>query len=196
MNRRTATHKLALIAVLITLTLASTLALPAPVGADETATLTVTAANAAVLSITVEEDKVNFGSNLTPSGDKSDSKEIVVAFTDTPGAYYVWKCNDGLGNFVTVRSSRSWSGTISATETSGSSTSMTIASGVLRYATTAAASYAEAAAMTALSTAPQTWMAAGPAGANTYTHFYSLRVSWADTVGTFASVVTYAVSII
>jgi hypothetical protein len=95
-----------------------------------------------------------------------------------------------------VKSNLTWDGTVAATENGGTSTSISIASGALRYATTAPGSYAAAAGATALTTSadnPSGWLGHAR-GVSTFHYYYVLRVDWNDDLGSFSSTVTYSVS--
>jgi hypothetical protein len=111
--------------------------------------------------------------------------------TGNQGSYYVWK-SSGSGLTVTVKSNKVWNGTIAASENSGTASSMTIASGVLRYDSTAPTSYDQAAADTAFTTDAAIWQTGHAKGTSEFTFYYSLRVDWDDDPGTFASTVTYS----
>jgi hypothetical protein len=71
---------------------------------------------------------------------------------------------------------------------------MTIASGVLRYATTQPVTYAACASSTAFTTTSVTWQSNVGPGITAYTYFYCLRVDWDDDPGIFQSTVAYSVS--
>jgi len=194
MSRITA-HRgvVSLLAVLLAVT--SVLATAAPAQAAQ-GTVTVTATVNAAITISLSKSSAPFGTTLEPGGTDSNSGDTVVDFqssSSNQGSYYVWKA-DGSGMTVTVQSNKTWNGTIAASENSGTSSSMTIASGVLRYASTAPTSYAEAAAETAFTTSAAAWQTNHAKGRSAHTFFYSLRVDWDDDPGTFASTVTYQVS--
>gem|GEM_PF-2949903 len=148
------------------------------------------------LSISISDRTAAFGTNLSPAGTNSNSSDQVVDFqgnTGNQGSYYVWKAG-GSGTNGTGYSSKTWNGTIWASENTGTSASMTIASGVLRCSSSAPASYNEAANGAAFTTDPDVWQTNHPKGTSYFTFYYSLRVDWDDDPGTFASTVTYFVT--
>jgi hypothetical protein len=159
--------------------------------------VTVSGTNNAKITISVEDTSAAFGTNLDPSGPDSNSSDSVVDFqgtTGNQGSYYVWKAG-GSGNTITVKSNKSWNGTVAASENTGTSTSMTVASGAMRYAEAVVpTSYSDAAGGVAFQTTGQAWKSSVAKGVNSYTHFYSLRVDWNDDPGTFASTITYEVT--
>jgi len=194
MSRITA-HRgvVSLLAVLLAVT--SVLATAAPAQAAQ-GTVTVTATVNAAITISLSKSSAPFGTTLEPGGTDSNSGDTVVDFqssSSNQGSYYVWKAG-GSGMTVTVQSNKTWNGTIAASENSGTSASMTIASGVLRYSSSAPASYNEAANGAAFTTDPDVWQTNHPKGTSYFTFYYSLRVDWDDDPGTFASTVTYFVT--
>jgi hypothetical protein len=168
----------------------------APPVSGETGTVTVSATNNAKITITIADTSAAFGTNLDPSGPASNSTDTVAVYTGSTGnqgAYYVWK-SGGSGLTVTVRSNRSWNGTVQASENSGTAASMTVASGVLRWAETEPTSYSACSSATAFGTTAGTWKSNIAKGVNSYTLYYCLRVDWDDDPGTFSSTVTYTVT--
>jgi len=154
--------------------------------------------NNANITITLSDSTADFGTNLDPSGTASNSSDTVVAragSTGNQGAYYEWKANGGTGLSIEVKSNKTWNGTVQASENSGTSSSMTVASGALKYAEgSEPTSYAACAAGTAFATTAQTWKSNVSKGKSTYTQYYCLRVDWTDDPGTFASSTTYTVT--
>jgi len=163
----------------------------------ETSNVSVSGTNNAKITIGIGDGTADFGTNLDPSGANSNSSDTVVdsqGSSGNEGSYYVWAAG-GSGNLVTVKSNKSWNGTIEASENSGSSTSMTVSSGVLRYAEgSAPASYSDCSGATSFQTTAQTWKSSVAKGKSTYAHFYCLRVDWDDDPGIFSSNVTYTVT--
>ena len=159
-----------------------------------TGTVTVTATNNATISISIADTTAAFGTNLDPSGTDSNSSDGVFDFQSagTPpatGSYYVWKTG---GVAVSVASNTTWNGTVSASANTGTSTSMTIASGALRWKDgSAPASYSDCSSATSFTSTAGTWKSNVSKGNNTYTTYYCLRDDWTDDPGTFASTVTY-----
>jgi hypothetical protein len=159
-----------------------------------TGTVTVTATVNATITISIADTTAAFGTNLDPLGTDSNSADGVtdVQSAGTPpatGSYYIWKTG---GVAVTVGSNATWNGTVAASANSGTSSSMTIASGVLRWKDgSAPASYSDCSSATSFNTAASTWKSAVPRGNTTYTTYYCLRDDWTDDPGTFASTVTY-----
>jgi hypothetical protein len=154
--------------------------------------------NNANITITLSDSTADFGTNLDPSGTASNSSDTVVArvgSTGNEGAYYEWKANGGSGLTVTVKSNKTWNGTVQASENSGTSSSMTVASGALRYAEgSEPTSYAACSSGTAFATTAQSWKSNVAKGKSSYTQYYCLRVDWTDDPGTFASSTTYTVT--
>lgn len=176
---------------------ASTLALAfaLPVSADpDSGSVTVRATNNAAITLSVSDGTADFGTNLDPLGTNSNSSDFnqVQDFQEANGSYYVWKSNGGGGLVVTVKSNKSWTGGVAASPNTGSSASMSIDSGVLRYTESAPSNYWDAALATAFTNRESGFEAAGTKGVHTYNHFYALRVNWEDDPGTFASSVTYS----
>lgn len=176
-------------ALLVVLTIL--LVQPTPTSAD-IGTVTVTATASAKLSITITDAMADFGVAVAPDGTGTGGEiTSVVGTSGVEGSYYLWTPSSQ--PLVTVRSNKPWNGTISASENSGTATSLTIASGVLRYSTSLPSDYAAAAAVTAFTATPDIWESNHIKGLTTYNYYYALRVNWNDDPGTFASTVTYAV---
>ena len=181
-------RKLATLAALVAL-----LGLAAPASAQTSGTVTVSGTNTAKMTISIGDTSAAYGTSLGPDGSGTGGEiSSVTGSSGNQGAYYIW--TPATVPNVTVRSNTVWNGTVSATETTGTSTSMTIASGVLRRCTAVPASYTAAAACTAFTTTASNWASNVASGISTYTHYFTLRVDWNDTTGTFASTVTYAVA--
>ncbi len=154
--------------------------------------------NNANITITLSDSTADFGTNLDPSGTASNSSDTVQAnagSTGNQGAYYEWKANGGSGLSIQIKSNKTWNGTVAASENSGTSASMTVASGALRYAEgSEPTSYGTCASGTAFASTAQTWKSNVTKGVNSYTQYYCLRVDWTDDPGTFASNTTYTVT--
>lgn len=147
------------------------------------------------ITITITDSTADFGTNLTPGGTVSSSTDVVASYTDSAGAYYVWKAAGGSGLLITVDSNKAWGGSVLASENSGTSASMTIASGVLRWSdATAPTSYEACQTATAFRSTAQAWKSDVPRGEYSFTQFYCLRVDWTDDPGSFDSNVTYTVA--
>ena len=163
---------------------------------QNSATDTTTAPS--TITVTISDTSAEFGSNLDPSGVGSNSSDSVVAYASSggvEGAYYVWRDQSGAGLTVTVKSNLPWSGTTIATENTGTSPSMTVASGVWRYSEgSEPASYTDCAGATVLTLTAATWKSSVPAGINPYTHYHCLRIDWIDDPGGFVSSLTYEVT--
>jgi len=167
-------------------------------GAGSAALVLVAPSAAASVTVTISDSTADFGTNLAPGGASPNSPDVVVGFQDgpgTPGSYYVWKGATGAGVTITVDSSKAWSGTLQASENSGTSSSMTIAGGVLGWVeTTAPSSYAACQAAAVFRSSAQTWKSNVAKGTRSYVQFYCLRINWNDDPGTFGSNVTYTVT--
>ncbi|MDP3062637.1 MAG: hypothetical protein Q8O40_05440 [Chloroflexota bacterium] len=154
--------------------------------------------NQANITITLIDSTAGFGTNLDPSGTASNSSDTVVAragSTGNQGAYYEWKANGGDGLTIEVKSNKTWNGTMAASENSGTSSSMTVASGALRYAEgSEPTSYSACSSGTAFQSTAQTWKSNVAKGKSSYTQYYCLRVDWTDDPGTFVSNTTYTVT--
>jgi hypothetical protein len=152
--------------------------------------VTVTGTINAALTLTIADSTAAFGTNLDPSGTDSNSADGVTDVQAVNGSYYIWKTG---GMNITVSSSLVWNGTVSATENSGTSTTLTVASGALRWTDGGApGSYAACALATPFTLLAGVWKTAVLPGTNTYTTYYCLRDDFVDTPGTFASTVTYS----
>lgn len=154
-------------------------------------TVTVTATDNAKLTIAISDQNASFGDSVAPDGTGVGGEvSSVVSISGAEAAYYIW--TPSTTPLVTVKSNRMWNGTVSATENTGTSNTMTIASGVLRWSTAVPDSYAEAAGATAFSTSPAVWQTNHGPGRASFTYYFLLRVDWTDTPGTFSSTVTYS----
>lgn len=157
---------------------------------DASGTVTVHAVVGARLSLEISDNTATFGPNVGPDGSNTGGDVTsVVGSVGNQGAYYVWTTDPE--PLVRVRSNLAWNGFVRASETTGTSPSMTIASGVLRWRTDDPGTYANAAASTAFSTTDAAWQTNHPSGVAEYVYYYLLRVDWDDSLGTFRSVVTY-----
>jgi hypothetical protein len=158
----------------------------------ETGNVTVTATNNAKLTMTIGAPTAGFGTTLDPTGTGTGGQVSATALgTGSQGVYYVWSPG---GTLVTVKSNKVWNGTVQAAENSGSAASLSLASGALRYGTTAPTTYSAASAAASFTTTPATWQTNAPKGTSTYSYNYFLRVDWNDDPGTFSSTVTYTAS--
>ncbi len=175
------------------LTLVATMSARAEQGAGS---VTVEATNNAAITLSISDGTADFGSNIDPMGTKSNSSDAnqVVDYQESGGSYYVWRSDSGNGLTVTVKSNKSWTGTVEASKNKGTSDSMSIESGVLRYNKSEPQSYYDAALSTPFSTSPTTFEPMGSKGVHNYTYFYALRVGWDDDPGTLESSVTYSVT--
>ena len=167
-------------------TLVSALALNVSLAGAEVGGVTASGTNNAKITVTIADAFADFGSNLDPSGIDSNSSDTAL---DYQGSFYVWKSG---GMAVSVKSNKVWNGTVQAAENIGTSTSMSIASGVLTYVESSApTTYAACSAGTAFATTASTWKSSVAKGSSAYTVYYCLRVDWDDDPGTFSSSITY-----
>ena len=98
-------------------------------------TITVTATVVSTFSLTIFDPTADFGTNLDAFGQPSNSTDIVDAQTRSGGRqYYRWRASGApaLGKIIRVSSSLTWSVTVLATESTGTS-SLSVASGDLRF---------------------------------------------------------------
>ena len=158
------------------------------------AVVVVSGVNNAMLTVSIADSTADMGSNLDPNGTDSNSVDVVFDFqggTGNQGSQYLWT-HQGTGNVVEVSSNKAWFGTIGATENAGTSQTMTVESGVLKYVEgPEPASYEDCDAGTGLTTSPATWKASIGPGRSVFVHYYCLRVDWDDAPGTFTSSITY-----
>lgn len=161
------------------------------------ASVEVSGNNDGVTVITLSDTSANFGT-INPLASVSESDDVVNGFQGKmgeEGSYYAWKSATGTGLTVTVKSNRSWSGTIRATENQGTSDTLTIASGSLRYVEgSEPTGYDDCANARVLSTSDNLWRGPEPQGISPFVHYYCLRSDWHDEPGTFLSNVIYTVS--
>ena len=150
------------------------------------------------INISISDTSAEFGTNLVPTAVSSNSSDTVAAYAGSvgnQGTYYVWLSQSSTGVSVTVKSNLSWSATTAASENSGTSPSMTVASGVWRYSEGALpTSYSDCSGATALTTTTDIWKSSVPPGVSPHVHYYCLRVDWIDDPGTFISTITYEVT--
>ena len=169
--------------------------LTASVVGAETGGVSASGTNNAKMTVTIGDSSSDFGTNLDPEGTNSTSTDTVLDYqgsSGNEGSYYVWKADGGTGLTVGVKSNKVWSGTAQASENGGTSSSMTVASGVMTYSeTTEPTTYAACSSATAFTTTASTWQTSVAKGSNSYTYFYCLRVDWDDDPGTFSSSITY-----
>src|SRR5690554_4998160 len=93
------------------------LAFAIPVSADpDSGSVTVRATNNAAITLSVSDHTADFGTNLDPLGTNSNSSDFnqVQDFQEANGSYYVWRSNSGNGLLITVKSNKSWTGTVTA----------------------------------------------------------------------------------
>jgi hypothetical protein len=173
-------------------TLVSALALNVSLAGAEVGGVTASGTNNAKITVTIADASADFGSNLDPSGIDSNSSDTALDYqgsSGNQGSFYVWKSG---GMAVSVKSNKVWNGTVQAAENIGTSTSMSIASGVLTYVESSApTTYAACSAGTAFATTASTWKSSVAKGSSAYTVYYCLRVDWDDDPGTFSSSITY-----
>lgn len=185
------------IAALALLGFGATLAFAVPAGA-ESGQVEVKAQNESKLTLSLSTATSDFGTGLDPSGAASSLAPTVASYNNQPsGAYYVNKGDANFAQTVTVKSNKSWTGSVQATEnTQGpGKAGMTIAGNSLRWKSGNMSSLSDADSGTAFTTTADPSVFGGgsqPKGANnTYNFDYSLRVMWTDDPGTFSSIVTY-----
>ncbi len=95
-------------ATLLALVAVAAMALPAA-AAPDSGTITVTGASAEKIILTLNASSLDFGSNLTPDGDASDSADTINVQTDAAlGACYYW------AGSATVSSNASYDLTVSS----------------------------------------------------------------------------------
>jgi hypothetical protein len=157
---------------------------------------------APTLTLTLDTSSADFGTGLGPDGSPSSLPAVAAYPNGNAGAFYVR--HGAAGNFavsVTVESSDPYTGSVSATENTGTA-GMKIANNDLRWSlgdmdnlaaaqggtpfTTAANGTVFNSASSCASGAPK------QPGRCTFSFDYSLRVSWTDAPGTFSSIVTYS----
>jgi hypothetical protein len=157
----------------------------------------VSGTNDGKTTISISDASASFG-RIDPAGSEPDSDDGVESLQGTQedqGSYYVWKSDPGAGLRVVVKSNRSWSGTVRAAENSGTASTMSIASGALRYVEGAPpVSYDDCASAAAFATAEAPWRTEVSAGVHSFVHYYCLRSDWSDEPGSFRSSVIYTVS--
>jgi hypothetical protein len=161
------------------------------------ASVEVSGSNDGVTTITLSDTSANFGM-MNPLASASESDDVVQGFQEEDGeegSYYTWKSATGSGLIITVKSNKAWNGLIRATENQGTSDTLTIASGSLRYAEgSEPTGYDDCANALPFSTSDNPWRESEPRGISTFVHYYCLRSGWHDRPGTFLSNVIYTVS--
>ena len=180
-----------------------------PAAAQNSGTVTVNATLVRTLTLLITTPIATFGV-VSPGG--------IGGLTDstTNNSYFV-----ATAPLVSVVTNAAWSGTIKGTDATTPATTLTVAAGSL-HATHVAASvalppvvpttlnvpltYADAAALPAVSTTAQPWVTNGVAGVSNYAEIYALRVLTTDRItavdggglpiatGTFSATVTYSAS--
>jgi hypothetical protein len=163
-----------------------------PASAD-TGTIAVSATNNAKLTMTIGTSSANFGASLDPTGAGASGQASATAPSTSgdQGVYYVWSPSAPL---VTVKSNKTWNGSMQATENTGSAASLSLASGALRFGTTLPHTYDDARNGSAFSSTATSWQANHIKGVSSFSYNYYLRVDWSDDPGTFNSTVTYTAS--
>jgi hypothetical protein len=109
--------------------------------------------------------------------------------------YYVYAVNAGdpvVRAQIVVRSNRTWSGNLTATQTAGDKKKMDLGSGVLRYSATLPTTFAQAHAAPILGTTPIILATNHASGVTTYTHYFLLRVSQGSGSTAFGAALTYS----
>jgi len=171
---------------------AATLAFAVPASADS-GQVEVKAQNASKLTLSLSTATSDFGTGLDPSGAASSVADVA-SYNDQPnGAYYVKKGDANFAQTVTVKSNKSWTGSVQAAENTGTA-GMKIAGNSLRWKSGNMSTLGDAQGGTAFSTTADNSVfgsASQPNGVNNYSYDYSLRVLWTDNPGTFSSIVTY-----
>ena len=170
----------------------STVLSVAPASAD-TGSVSISATNNAKLTMMIGGSSANFGASLDPTGAGASGQVSATAAgtTGDQGVYYVWTPSTPL---VTVKSNRTWNGTVQATENTGTATSLSVSTGALRYGTSTPSTYADAASGAPLTSSASSWQTNHAKGVSSFAYDYFLRVDWSDDPGTFNSTVTYTAS--
>ncbi len=181
------------IAALALLGAAATLTLAVPASA-ESGQVEVKAQNESKLTLSLSTATSDFGTGLDPSGAASSLADVA-SYNDQPnGAYYVKKGDANFAQTVTVKSNKSWTGSVQAAENTGTA-GMSIAGNSLRWKSGNMSTLSDAQGGSAFTTtANNTAFGSGSQGkgVNSYSYDYSLRVLWTDDPGTFSSIVTYS----
>ncbi|MGH2559047.1 MAG: hypothetical protein ACRDJH_08280 [Thermomicrobiales bacterium] len=198
-------------ALLLALALLASLAVAPMASADTgTGTVSVTATNveSVILEVVIHDPTFTFG-QICP-------QPVAVPCNPDPSAYHTTQGDAGSGqgvwwylaptapSLVEVTSNRAWTGTVAASENSGTgaSSSLTIASGALQYSGNTsltppiAYNTANGTFTTPFTEAGAAWPNAtgGAAGTENFYHVYYLRSDLTDTAGSFNSTVTYTVT--
>lgn len=108
--------------------------------------------------------------------------------------WYVYAVNGGNAaarGQVTVKSNRSWNGTLTAAQTAGDKKKMDLASGILHYSTALPTTFAQANAAPVVGTTPITLASNHILGVTTYTHYFLLHVSQGSGGTAFSATLTY-----
>lgn len=157
-------------------------------------------AAAPALSMSLSTSSATFGNNLSASGSPSDQPDVGV-FSAAGRAYYVKSgAPSSYAVSVTVTSNTPWSGSVSATENTGTS-GMKISEGSMRWTLGDTTSLGQAQNATPFTTSGDSTVfnnasscssgAPLQPGSCVYNFDYILRVLWTDAPGSFNSVVTY-----
>ncbi len=161
-------------------------------------------ATAPTLTLTLSTGAADFGTGLGPDGSSSSLPTVAAYPNGNAGALYVR--HGAAANYavsVTVASSAPYTGSVSATENTGTA-GMRIANNDLRWSLGDMGNLAAAQGGTPFTTAANgtafdvaSSCASGTprqSGNCTFNYDYSLRVSWTDAPGTLASTITYTVT--
>lgn len=172
------------------------------VGVNDGATSFGALSTAPALSLTIDTGAADFGTGLGPDGAASSLPSVVSYPDGDAGAYYVRNGAAGASAVsVTVNSTAPYTGSVSATENSGTS-GVSISGGGLRWTLGDMGSLAAAQAARPFGTTPDATVfdaasrcasgQPGQQGECTFDYDYGLRVLWTDAPGAFDSVVTYS----
>lgn len=196
MKRLSRIKKIAIAGAAILTAVVMTVLLVAPTGAVS-GNVAATGTNNEKITVSISDLSADFGT-FDPTGSLSGGDEVDDSLSSSAGNQGVcllWNTSGGDGLEVKVKSNKAWTGTVNASENSGTSTTLTLANGDFRYHTSTPASYSACSSSgAAFSTSPAQFEDNGSLGASTYTYYYSLTVDWDDVPGTFTSTVTYSVS--
>ena len=166
--------------------------------------ITATGTITDTLTLDITQTSVDFGANLTPSGDGAGGAAFEQPGT---GAYYV----QNSAATVQVDSSKAWSGNVSATENSGTSYTGTtdpakqVDVGHMHWMLGGMGGYSDASTAPAFTTGADSSVfnqasncsvgsVSSPTASNascTFDYSYSLGVLWDNISGSFSSTVTY-----
>jgi hypothetical protein len=191
----------------VVLALLTAFAAAPAVGAQDSATISVSADISSSITITACDPTAEFGTGLTaqgaPPGGTTDS--VRVSEPGDPilgqGVFYIWSatCDPGAWT-IQVESSVSWDGSVCATENSGTS-GLSVASGDLRWTGSffidleTAYNRIERATLTFPQACGNShWITDQPSGTYANDFRYALRVDIGASPGDFASTTTWMVT--